>query len=69
MSLKLMYSSAISVNLNDLGLKLDRRYGIFIGLIVPVVPLQEPSNTLLRRFEYAAASSGHLDKACLMNGP
>ena len=69
MSLKLMYSSDISVNLNDLGLKLDKRYEILTGLIVPVVTLHEPSNTLLRRFEYAAASSGHLDKACLMNGP
>ena len=56
MSLKLIYSSDISVNLNDLGLKLDRRYGILTGLIVPVVTLHEPSNTLLRRFEYAAAS-------------
>ena len=56
MSLKLMYSSAISVNLDELGLKLDKRYGILTGLIIPVVPLHEPSNTLLRRFEYAAAS-------------
>ena len=69
MSLKARYSSAISVILNDLGLKLHRRYGIFIGLIVPVVTVHEPSNTLLRRFEYAAASSGHLERACLMNGP
>ena len=69
MSLKLIYSSAISVNLNDLGLKLERRYEILTGLIIPVVPLHEPSNTLLRRLEYAAASSGHLDNACLMNGP
>ena len=69
MSLKVRYSSAISVNLNDLGLKLDRRYGILTGLVISVVPLHEPSNTLLRRFEYAAVSSGHLDKACLINGP
>ena len=69
MSLKVRYSSAISVNLNDLGLKLERRYDILTGLIISVVPLHEPSNTFLRRFEYAAASSGHLDKACLMNGP
>ena len=69
MSLKLIYSSAISVNLNDLGLKLDRRYEILTGLNISVVPLHEHSNTLLRRFEYAAASLIHLDKACLMNGP
>ena len=69
MFLKVRYSSAISVILNDLGLKLDWRYGIFIGLIVPVVPIHQPSNTSLRRFEYAAASLGHLDKACLMDGP
>ena len=56
MSLKVRYSSAISVKLNDLGLKLERRYEILTGLIVPVVPLNEPFNTLLRRFEYAAAS-------------
>ena len=69
MSLSVKYSSAISVNLNDLGLKLDKRCEILTGLIISVVPFQEPSSTLLRRFEYAAASSGHLDKACLMNGP
>ena len=59
MSLSAKYSSAISVNLNDLGLKLDKRYEILTGLITSVVPLQEPSSTSLRRFAYAAASSGH----------
>ena len=56
MSLSVKYSSAISVNLNDLGLKLDKKYEILTGLIISVVPLQEPSSTSLRRFEYAAAS-------------
>ena len=42
MSLKVRYSSAIAVNLNDLGLKLERRYEILTGLIIPVVPLHEP---------------------------
>ena len=69
MSLKLIHPYAISVNLNDLGLKLAKRYGILMGLIISVVPLHELSNTLLSRLEYAAASSGHFDRACLMNKP
>ena len=45
MSLKVRYSSTISVNLNDLGLKLDRRYAILTGFIISVVPLHDYSNT------------------------
>ena len=69
MSLKVIYSLAISVNLNDLGLKLDKRYEKLIGLIISVVPFHEPFNKLLKRFEYDVASSWHFERVYLMNGP
>jgi hypothetical protein len=49
MSLSVKYSSATSDRTTDLGLKLDRIVGISTGC-TEVVLLQDPSNTLPRRF-------------------
>ena len=67
MSLSVKYSWAISDNNTDLGLKLSNTEAISTGCIISVALLQDPSRTIPRRIAYAAAFSGHLDRAHLIN--
>ena len=62
------YSSAISDNNDDLGLKLSIIPAISTGCNLEGL-LQAPPNTLPRRFAYAAASDASLERANLIKEP